>query len=154
MSGADAEGGSEGEVGEVVFLGDFLYQHTGGSGIGDAFSKETVEDGAAGVLCLQIVLEIEGFKDVVGEADGEMGGIGVVGIGMFGFDIGLVCDRDIGVFFGIEEREAIGGAFGGGGFQIVEVIGFFLVATDTLAHMSEHFCGEGLPFFGGDVGFQ
>lgn len=154
VGGTDAEGGGEGEVGEMIVFGDFLDEGARGSGVGDAFAQEAMEDGAAGILRLQVVLEIERFKNVVRESYGEMGRISVVGFGVFHFHIRGVCNFDIGIFFLVEKSESVGGAFGGSCFQIVEIVGFFLIGSYSFAHMSEHFFGEFLTRFGRDGGLQ
>ncbi len=154
MSGADAEGGGEGEVGKMILLGDAADERARHGGVIDALSQESVEDGAAGILRLESVLEVECFEDVVGKADGDVGGIGVVGFGVFGTHFFLVGDDDIGIVLLVEEGEAVGGAFGGSGFQIVEIVGLFLVGSDPLTHVGENFFGESLSFIGGDIGFD
>ncbi len=116
MSGADAEGGGEGEVGEMILLGDAADERARHGGVIDALSQESVEDSAAGILRLESVLEVECFEDVVGKADRNVRGIGVVGFGVFGTHFFLVGDDDIGVVLLVEEGEAVGGAFGGSGF--------------------------------------
>ena len=151
MSGADAEGGGEGEVGKMILLGDAADERARHSRVIDALAQEAVEDGAAGILRLEPVLEVERFEDVVGKADGDVGGIGVVGFGVFSSHFFLVGDDDVGIVLLVEEGEAVGGAFGGSGFQIVEIVGLFLVGSDPLAHVSENFLGEGLAFVGRDV---
>lgn len=154
MSGADAEGGGEGEVREMIFFGDAADEGARHGGVVDAFAQESVEDGAAGILRLEPVLEIECFEDVIGKADGDVGGIGVVGFGAPSFYVFFIGDDDVGVVLLVEEGEAVGGAFGGCRFQIVEIVGFFLVGSDPLAHVGENFFGEGLTFVGRDVGFE
>ena len=50
-----------------------------GLGVAHAFAHVEVEDGAAGVHGLEVLLLFEGFEGVIGVADGEHGGVGVVG---------------------------------------------------------------------------
>ena len=154
VSGADAEGGGEGEVGEMIFLSDAADERACHSGVIDAFAQESMEDRAASILCLEPVLEVERFEDVVSKADGNVGGIGVVGFGAPSFHVFFIGDDDVGIVLFVEEGEAVGSAFGGCRFQVVEIVGFLLVGSDPLAHVGENFLGEGLAFFGGDVGFE
>ena len=72
MSGADAEGGGEGEVGKMILLGDAADERARHSRVIDALAQEAVEDGAAGILRLESVLKVERFEDVVSKADGKM----------------------------------------------------------------------------------
>ena len=51
------------------------------------------------------------------------------------------------VFFG----KTVGGTFGGGGFKIVEIAGFFLVFDEFGAHVDEYFFGKVASEFGGNV---
>lgn len=151
MSGADTEGGREREIGKMVFLSDTADEGSRHVGIIDAFTQEAMEDGAARVLCLQVILEVEGFEDIVSKADGEMRRIGVIRFGVSSPHFFLIGDDDIGIVFLVEEGEAISGAFGGSRFEIVEIIGLFLVVSDMIAHVCQNSLGECLTFFGGDI---
>ena len=151
MSGADAEGGGEGEVGEMIFLSDAADERACHSGVIDAFAQESMEDRAASILCLEPVLEVERFEDVVSKADGNVGGIGVVGFGAPSLYVFFIGDDDVGIVLFVEEGEAVGSAFGGCRFQVVEIVGLFLVGSDPLAHVGENFLGESLAFVGRDV---
>lgn len=154
MGGTDAESGRECEIGEMVFLGDTADESACHIGVIDAFAQESVEDGAARVLRLQVILEVEGFEDIVGKANRKMRRIGVVGFGVSSLHFFLIGNDDIRIVFLVEEREAIGGAFGGSRFEIVEIIGLFLVVSDMLAHVCQNSLGKCLTFFGGDIGMD
>src|SRR3546814_12156793 len=49
-----------------------------GLGRGNLLGHVQVQHGAAGVLALQLVLQLQGLEGVVGEADRQLRGVGVV----------------------------------------------------------------------------
>ena len=116
-----------------------------GLGVAHAFAHVEVEDGAAGVHGLEVLLLFEGFEGVIGVADGEHGGVGVVG------GIGEAGLQDVGEAFLVFAGEAVASTLGGGGLQVVEVPGFFLevneAGTDVVEQLVGHFVAGG----GGDV---
>ena len=81
VSGADAEG-ERGEVGKMIFFGDAADERARLSGLLIRSPKKPWRTVPAGILRLESVLEVECFEDVVGKADGDVGGIGVVGFGV------------------------------------------------------------------------
>lgn len=80
-----------------------------------------MEDGAGSVTSLEIVLDVEGGEDIVREADGEVGRVGVVRTPLH------ISRNDVGESFLIVFSEAESGRFGGGRFEVVEIAIFFLV---------------------------
>ena len=150
MGGADGEGGGEAEIGEAIVFADGADKLFDGFALGDALSDEEVEDGATSEFGLEGVLQVELFEGVVGEVYGELGGVGVVGLGTLG-ELGMVGGDDAGELGLIELGEAIGGAFGGGGFEVVVVAGGLLECLNLIAEMIHDFEGEGLTTGSGDV---
>ena len=145
--GADGEGGGDGDVGDVEGGEAAPDEFAAGLGVAHALAHVEVEDGAAGVHGLEVFLLFEGFEGVVGVADGEHGRVGVVG-GVL--EAGL---QDVGEALLVFAGEAVAGAFGGGGLQVVEVAGFFLEVDEAGTHVVEQLHGHFVAGGGGDVLF-
>src|SRR3546814_4866275 len=77
-----------------------------GLGRGNLLGHVQVQHGAAGVLALQLVLQLQGLEGVVGEADRQLRGVGVVR------RLGRTRLEDVGEALAVFLGETIGGAFG------------------------------------------
>ena len=82
----------------MIILTDFSYQGLDRAGVGYALPRIGVENRSARVFGLNVILEIEGLKDVIGEIDGELCGIRIEGLGLPLSDIVLVGADDIRIF--------------------------------------------------------
>ena len=143
--GADGVGGGQGVVGQLVVLRDLTHQRGGGLPAGQLLAQEGVEHRAAGVQRLQLVLHVQSGEDVLRVPHGQVAGVGVIGGGT------LVGGDDVGVTLLVVLGEAVGGGFGGGGLQIVEVAVLLLIVTETLAHVVEDADGEVLRLLVGQI---
>ena len=103
-----------------------------------------MQHSAAGVLALELVLEVQGLEDVVRKAHGQLGGIGIIGLLLAGGD-------DIRIALLVQPGQAVAGALGGGGLQVVHVAGLLLEAGDHVPHKIQGAQGEVLALWGGDV---
>ena len=134
---ADREGRGDGDVGGAEGGQAAPHQLPAGAGRGDVLVHVQVQDGAAGVLGLELLLHLLGQVRIVGESDGDLGGVRVVGVGV---RPGL---EDAGEAAAILLGEAVGGALGRGGLQVVQVAGGLLevhhpgadVVEDPRAHV-------------------
>ena len=66
----------------MIIFTDFSYQGLDCARIGNALSRIGVENRAARVFGLNVILQIERLKDIVGEIDGELRGIRIEGLGL------------------------------------------------------------------------
>ncbi len=142
--GADREGGRQRDVRELVVGERLADERFGDLDVADLLAEIEVEHRAARVLALQLVLEVERLEDVVGEADRQLGRVGVVGGVLPGGD-------DIGIFFPVELGEAVAGALRRSRLEVVDVARLLLEAGDRVAHEVEDVKGEFLPLGSGDV---
>ena len=69
---ADRIGRRHRVVGQLVVLGDFANEIRGSLPARQLLAQEGVEDGTGGVEGLQLVLNVEGGKDVLGVAHGQV----------------------------------------------------------------------------------
>jgi hypothetical protein len=77
----DRKGGRQGEIGQMVIVRNFADQRFDGFDVADLLSQKQVQYGAAGVFGLQVVLEHQGFENIVGMVHRQLGGVGVIGDG-------------------------------------------------------------------------
>ena len=145
MAAADAERRGDGEVRQAVGVGDLLDEAAAGLPVGYPLAQKHVQDRAAGVLALQLVLVVEGVERIVGAGDGQMGRVGVVGrVGRAGLD-------NAGETFGVLFGEAVGRALGGRGLEVEEVAGLLLVVSQLGPHELQDFKGKAPAFGRADV---
>ena len=104
-----------------------------------------MEDGAACVLPLQLFLLHQRLERVIRVANGQLGGVGVVGL--------VVCPRldDVGVLLAVFLREAVGGALSWRGLKVVHVSRGLLQFHHALANVVEDADRERVPRRGRDV---
>ena len=104
-----------------------------------------MQNRAAGVFRLQIVLEVEDVEHVIREVDRQMAGIGVE----------RLCASSNGRLIGAENarksllidfRQPIARAFRGRSLEVIEVAGLLLKLLKTVAHVVEDTAGEGPAF--------
>ena len=137
MIPADGIGGRERVVRQPVVLGDLPYQARGGLPVGQLFTQERVEHGAGGVSGLQLVLNIQCSKDIVGVSHREVRAVGVVR-GSAGFS----SSDDVGIDFHIVLRQTVGGGLCRGCLEVVEIPVLLLIIAQALAHVIQHITGE------------
>ena len=115
MLGADGERGRHRDVRDAEALQGPSDELSAGIGAGDALAHVEVQHRAARVFLLQLLLALQGLERVVGEADRELRGVGVVrGLGAAGL-------QDPREAFAVLFREPVGRAFGGCRLEVVEV---------------------------------
>ena len=78
----------EGEIGQAVVL-QSAYKPFHCFGIGSGLAQEHVQHGAAGVLGLEAVLEVQNVEDVIAVVDRQVRGVAVEGTGA-GVDCRLI----------------------------------------------------------------
>src|SRR3989338_872519 len=66
VAAADAERRGDGEVRQAIGVGDLLDEAAAGLPVGYPLAQKHVQDRAAGVLALQLVLVVEGVERIVG----------------------------------------------------------------------------------------
>ncbi len=149
MVGADRIGRRHGVIGELVVLRDLPDELHAGFPVREALAKEGVEDGAGGVEGLELILDVEGREDVIGESDREVRGVGVIrGLAVFGGG------DDVGVTLLVVLGKTECGGFGRGGLEVIEVAVFLLIIGEFFPHVVEDFDGEFLRFPMGEVGLK
>ena len=89
----------------------------------------------------------ERLERVGREADGQLAGVGVVGV------FGAARLQDAREALPVLSGESVRGALGGCGLEVVEVTGLLLEADDALAHVVEEAHRHRVAFRGGDVVF-
>ena len=146
MLGADGIGRRHGVIGELVVEGDLANELHAGFPIREALTQEGMEDGAGGVEGLELVFDVEGGEDVVGEANRKMAGVGVIG-GLAGAGSG----DDVWIALLVVLGKAEGGGFGWGGLEVIEVAILFLIVREAFSHVVEDLGSEVLGFFVGEV---
>ena len=105
-----------------------------------------MEHGAGRVQRLQPILDVERAEDVLGVAHRQMRAVGVVRRAV------LVGRDDAGELLLVMLGEAVRGALGGRGLQVVEVAVLLLIVAQPLPHVIEHVFGELLGLLVGQVG--
>src|SRR5699024_2525962 len=78
VRGADRERRGDGDVGQAEPAERAADELLARARRGDPLAHVKVQDGAAGVLALELLLALERLERVVREADGELGGVRVV----------------------------------------------------------------------------
>ena len=131
VGGADREGRRDGDVGGAEGRQAAAHELFAGLRRGDLLVHVQVEDRAAGVLGLQLLLHLLGLEGVVCVADGNLRGVRVIGIGL---GAGL---EDVRVALAVLLGEAVGGALRGSGLEVVEVAGGLLELHHLVAHVIE-----------------
>ena len=76
---ADRIGRRQRVVGQRIVLRDLAHERGGGAPVGQLFAEESVEHRAGGVERLQLVLDVERLKDILGKADRQMRAVGIIG---------------------------------------------------------------------------
>ena len=142
---ADGEGRRDGDVRRAEGGQGAAHELLAGGGRGDALVHVQVQDGAAGVLGLELLLHLLGLEGVVGVAHGDLGGVRVVGVGLRS---GL---EDAGVALAVLLGEAVGGALGRGGLEVVEVAGGLLELDHLVAHVVQEAHAHGVAARVGQV---
>ena len=102
MLGADREGRRDGEVRQAVAVADHAHEVLDGLGVAGGLAEEDVLRCAAGVLGLNLVLEVERAEDVIRVVHGELRGVRVERRGGV-FARGL----DVGEVLGVDARETV-----------------------------------------------
>ena len=119
VGGANGERGRDGDVGQAKAGERTLDELAAGCAAADALTHIQVQHGAAGVFGLQRFLALQGFKRVVGKADGQLRAVGVVGL------LRRARLEDGGPALFVLFGKAVGGAFCRGGLQVKEVASLF-----------------------------
>ena len=88
-----------------------------------------MEYGTRGIESLKLVLNIESREYVVGEAYGEVGGVGIVG------SFALGCGDDIGISLLVVLSKTVGGGLCGSCLEVIEIALHFLIVGKSLEHM-------------------
>ena len=74
-----------------------------------------MQDSAAGIFALQLILQLQRFKRIIGITDRNLRGVGVINV------LARSCLKDVRktlfIFFG----KTVSGALGGSGLQIIEI---------------------------------
>ena len=104
-----------------------------------------MEHRAAGIEGLKLILHIQRRKHILGVANGQMAGIGVVR------RPSLVCGDDIGIARLVVLGQAVGGGFRRGRLQVIEVAVQFLIVAQPLPHVLQHPNGKVLRLLMGEV---
>ncbi len=131
MRGADRKRGRDGDVGQPEARQRTLDEFAAGRGAGQRLVHVQVQHRAAGVFALQFVLPLQGLERVVGETHRQLRTVGVVGL------LGRARLQDGGEALLVLLGEAVGGALGRRGLQVVEVTGFLLERHHAVAHVVE-----------------
>ena len=105
VSRADGEGGGNRDVGEAKTSEYASDKFPTGMGAREAFIHVEMQDGAAGVEALKILLMGECFKRIVSDADGKLGRIRII---RSRFRTGM---EDVWEFDPIDAGEAVCGSF-------------------------------------------
>ncbi len=104
-----------------------------------------MEHRAARVLALELLLQLQRLEGVVGKADRQLGGVGIVGRFC---GTGL---EDAGEPLAILAGEAVGGPFGRGCLQVVHMAGLLLEEQQPFSDVVQAAAGQGPPLVRGDV---
>ena len=134
---AHGEERSHRDVGHLEVGEHLAYDVAAGLGGGDSLVHVHVEHRTARVAALQLVLHLERLEEVVRITGRQLGAVGVVTV------TGSTALDDVREALLVFAGKAVGGAFGGGGLQVVEVAGGLLVAADAFAHEVQHFLSKG-----------
>src|SRR3990170_3139255 len=145
MFWADGEGRRDGQIRDAVTLQRPPHQLPADGRAGHRLPHVEVEDRAAGVFALQLLLEFQRLKRVVGVADRQLRRISVVGgvrrTGLY----------DIRVTFAVLFGKAVRGPFRRGGLQIVHVAGLLLELHHPGADVVKDAPSQRLPVVDGYV---
>ena len=144
---ADGIGGAYGVIGQLVVFRDLADEVCRRLPAGQLLAEEGVEDRAGGVEGLELILDVKSREHIVGVADGQVAGVGVIR-GAAGLGRG----DDIGELLNVVLCKAVGGALGGSGLQIVQVAVHLLIVGELITHMVEYLFRELLALFAGHVG--
>ncbi len=113
---ADGVGRGHGVVGQLVVLRDLAHEVRRRLPARQLLAEEGVEDRAGGVERLQLILHVERGEDVLGIADGQVGGVGVVRV-----SARLGSGDDVGEGLDVVLCETVGGGLRRGGLKVIEV---------------------------------
>ena len=129
VDGADGEGGRDGDVGGAEGGQAPAHELLAGGGRGDPLVHVQVQDGAAGVLGLELLLHLLGLEGVVGVADGHLRRVRVVRIGL---GAGL---EDTGEAPAVLLGETVRGSLRRSRLEVVEVTGGLLELHHLVTHV-------------------
>ena len=111
------------------------------------FVHVKVQNSTARVFALQIILQIQSLKRIIGKANGNLRGVGVINI------LSISRLNNTGEMLFIFLGETIGRPLGGGGLKIVEVASFLLILLNTRTHKIKNLNGHLNTRFFSDVDF-
>ncbi len=146
MIGAHAEGGGEGEIGQGIGFADLPDQPLHGGAVADLLPGENVKHRSPRVPGLDVVLEVEGFEQVVGELYRQLARIRVEGLVPVSAVPVSVGAYDVGVSFPVDPGEAVGRSLRRGGFQVEVVPRFLLEPEEAVPHEVKDLPGEPVTF--------
>ena len=144
---ADGIGRADGVVRKLIVFRYLADKICGSLPVGQLLAEEGVEHRAGGVQRLELVLNIKCAEDIIGVADGQVAGVGVIrSAAVFG------SGDDVGVLLDIVLCKAVRGALCGGGFKVIQVTVLLLIIRQALTHVVENILGKLLALLGGHVG--
>ena len=130
----------------MIIFTDFSYQGLDRTRIGYALARIGVENGAARIFGLNVILAIERLENIISEIDGELRGIRIERFGRPLPDIVLIGTDDLRVFSLVSPCQAVGGPLCRRRFEIVVVTRFLLELDQSVAHKVQDLSSKFLPF--------
>src|SRR3989338_771649 len=127
MNRTDAKGRGNSIIRQMIIIGDLFYQFLGGCYGWHFFPDKAVQNSAAGVFGLQVVLQIKGVKNIISKGYWQLSGVGIIRRGssfLMGFFIG---NNNVGKLLFVVFGKTVSGAFTRRGLQVVKMIGFLLI---------------------------
>ena len=73
VTAAYAKGRGKGKIRQPILLADLFNERGNGARVRNAFTEKNMDDRAAGIFCLKIVLNIEHFHNVVAIMHRQLG---------------------------------------------------------------------------------
>ena len=138
MDGADGEGGRDRIVGYTVARGHGPHELAHRPPVLGRLAQEDMEDRAARIAGLELILVVEGVKQVVSGASGKLARIGIIWLR-------AARGHDVRPLLPIMPREAVGGRFSGRGLEVEELARNLLVVLEAEPHVFKDLEGEGPP---------
>ena len=135
----------------MIIFADFSDQGLDRIGIGNAFPGIGVENRPARVLRLDVILQIEGFENIVGKIYLELGRVRIKRLGFDFLIILLICADNVRIFLLVALGKTVGGPFRRRGFEIVIIPRLLLKQDQAVAHEIQDLLSKFLPFRCGDV---
>ena len=105
-----------------------------------------MEDRTGGIERLQLVLHIERGENILGIADGQVRGVGVIRRLAL-----LSCSDDIGEVLLVMLGKTVSGGLGRRRFEVIQISVLLLIVGQAGTHMVQHFDGKILRLFVGHV---